>query len=432
MGMGQSIVARILAPGPTALDLPDDAPRALRMLALAAGVTTAPPAPPPPAPAARITRIAGFRITLKLRQTYVSAMYITPTQQRALLRVTLADGTEGWGECPAAAAGAMPAAARAFMGADIANGMEAARARFARIGFDNRDGRNGWAAIAAVEAAAWDALARTRNLPLAALFGGATRPLPIACPLPAAIMAADATRADLPPHMADHSNTARLAEHAQEIAARSGARAFKYKSAGCDPAWDIACMTALRRAFPEAALRFDPNAAYSTRDALNIGAALRELAPEFLEDPCDGIEGLARITAALPGMRVASNMAVIEPSHLLAAHRRGLQLTVLGDAFLWGGLQGLADMAGMARLLGLTPAVHSFYESAVATAASAHLAAALDMDAPHAVDCGVPGLADDITDDAPEVRNGMLHTPAGPGIAVTPTRPPEPFFTLEA
>ncbi len=64
-------------------------------------------------------------------------------------------------------------------------------------------------------------------------------------------------------------------------------------------------------------------------------------------------------------------MAVIEPPHLLAAHRRGLRCVVLGDPFLWGGLEGMREMAGAARLLGLTPAVHSFYESAVAAAAAA-------------------------------------------------------------
>jgi L-alanine-DL-glutamate epimerase-like enolase superfamily enzyme len=63
--------------------------------------------------------------------------------------------------------------------------------------------------------------------------------------------------------------------------------------------------------------------------------------------------------------------------------------------------------------------VHSFCESAVATAAAAHLAAALDLDCPHPVDCGVPGLAADVADGV-AVRGGMLRVPEGPGLALSP------------
>lgn len=423
------LVAVLLDPATTRVsagaDLPPDALRAVAALARAAGVTLdgVPEAEGDAGPndgALRVASVRVHRVVLPLRRLYVSAMYLTDRQPRALVELRLRGGAVGWGECPDAAAHLLPKAARAFLGADLARGVAGPRGAFARIGFDNRDGRNGWAALAAVEMAAWDALARARGLPLAALLGGAAaRPLPVACPLPAAVPPRGATRADLAPHMADRGNAARVADLALEMAERHGVAAFKYKSAGVDPEWDVACMTALRRALPDARMRFDPNAAYGTAAACDLGARLHPLGLEFLEDPCDGIEGLARLAAALPEARIATNMAVIEPPHLLAAHRRGLRCVVLGDPFLWGGLEGMREMAGAARLLGLTPAVHSFYESAVATAAAAHLAAALDLDRPHPVDCGVPGLAADVAEGV-EVRGGMLRVPEGPGSALAP------------
>lgn len=423
------LVAALLDPAttrvPVGADLPPGTLRAVAALARAAGVTlegapgdTEGDAGPNDG-ALRVASVRVHRVVLPLRHLYVSAMYLTDRQPRALVELRLRGGAAGWGECPDAAAHLLPKAARAFLGADLARGVAEPRRAFARIGFDNRDGRNGWAAVAAVEMAAWDALARARGLPLAALLGGAPRPLPVACPLPAAVPPRGATRADLAPHMADRGNAGRVADLALEMAGRHGVNAFKYKSAGADPDWDLACMTALRRALPDARLRFDPNAAYGTAAACDLGARLHPLGLEFLEDPCEGIEGLARLAAALPEARVATNMAVIEPPHLLAAHRRGLRCVVLGDPFLWGGLEGMREMAGAARLLGLTPAVHSFYESAVATAAAAHLAAALDLDRPHAVDCGVPGLAADVAEGV-AVRGGMLHVPEGPGLALAP------------
>jgi len=63
-------------------------------------------------------------------------------------------------------------------------------------------------------------------------------------------------------------------------------------------------------------------------------------------------------------------------------------------------------------------AIHSFYESGVATAANVHLALGLGLTA-HANDQGHDGLAADVL--APgtlEVRNGRIALPPGPGIGV--------------
>ena len=396
--------------------------------ALDAAVATDASLPPlPSAPENSPTRIVEatiHRLALPLRHLYVSAMYVTPKQDRTLVRLRLADGTVGWGETVGTpdCATLVASQARSWLGRDALHDRAAMRRSLARITFENRHGRNGLAAHAALDLAAWDAAARHLGLPLRAMLrpDAPNRPVPVACPLPAAVPGRPMTRAEITAHMADASRATRVADLAVEIAAAHGITAFKYKSAGTGVVWDLAALTALRaRLGPAARLRCDPNAAYSTEEARELVEATAPLSLEFHEDPTDGIEGLARLP---PLAKLATNMCVIAPEHLAAAYRRGLRgLVVLADIFYWGGIAPLRDAAAAARLLGLTPALHSFYESAVATAANLHLAQALELDDPHPMDCGTTSLAEDVV--APgtlTVTDGALRGPDGPGLGLAP------------
>ncbi len=375
-------------------------------------------------PALTVREIRLHRIALPLTDLYVSSMYLTETQARTVVEIRTEQGLTGWGESHATALPRLQALAKTWVGRDLTRDLPALRRSFGRIGFDNRDGRNALSAFAGLELASWDLRAQAADQPLHRLLGhaGPPRPLPVACPLPAAVpgrpMGQVLDRTELAAHMADLGNTQRVAELAAGFKARFGINAFKYKSAGNTPAWDVAALTALRRTLgPEARLRFDPNAAYSTHDALALCRQLDSLGLEFFEDPTDGLEGLARLSAHLK-TPFATNMCVIAPEHLVAAYRRGLAVTVLGDIFLWGGVQGLTDMALAARALGHRPAVHSFYESAVVTAANCHIALAFGMDSPHPMDCGTPGLAADLGQLT--IAGGHIHCPEGPGLGCTP------------
>jgi glucarate dehydratase len=382
------------------------------------------PAPPPGPPVRAVTL---HRIALPLRRLYVSSMYVRRSQPRLLVQLRLSDGTEGWGEAPGGEeiARLLGTLARSWLGRDPLRERARLRRDFARTAFDNRNGRNGLAAFAALDLAASDASARLCGLPLAALLGhdAPPPPVPVAAPLPAAVPPPGVEdRASLARHMADAGNAGRVAELAAAMTDRHGIAAFKWKSPGQDPAWDEAAMTALRRHLgPAARLRHDPNGAFAPDAALALGQRLAPLAPEFLEDPTDGLEAMARLSLQLP-TPIATNMAILSPADLAARHRRGAgPRIVLGDIFYWGGIAGLRDMALVARRLGLTPALHSFYESAVASAANAHLAAALGLAAPHPMDCGTPGLAADVVPEGVlRIEGGDLHVPPGPGIGLAP------------
>ena len=377
--------------------------------------------PTPASPPLRVREIRLHRIALPLTDLYVSSMYLTDRQARTLVEVRTEEGLTGWGESHATATARLNHLAKGWIGRDLVRDMPLLRRQFGRIGFDNRDGRNALSAFAGLELASWDLRAQAASLPLRQLLGheGPARPIPLACPLPAAVPGRKVDRTELAQHMADTGNARRVADLALRFRGQHGLTAFKYKSAGTGAAWDVAALTALREALGrEARIRFDPNAAYGTHAALEICRRLEPLGLEFYEDPTDGLEGLARLSRHLT-TSLATNMCVIAAEHLAAAHRLGLNMTVLGDIFLWGGVEGLRQMALAGRALGHRPAVHSFYESGVVTAANCHIALALEMDSPHPVDCGWPGLAMDVGANF-TIADGHMLCPEGIGTGFVP------------
>ncbi|MDI3307346.1 MAG: enolase C-terminal domain-like protein [Acetobacteraceae bacterium] len=366
-----------------------------------------------------IRRIRLRRVRLPLGMAYVSSMYVMDSTERTVIEVETESGitglgeTLGYAECFAHAA----RLARGLLGRDAAD-RQGFRRSFGRSVFDNRNGRIGWSAYAGLDLALWDIAGKALDRPLAALLGGAVRHrIPLACPLPAVALDRPASRAGIAAIYRDHSRAKALGEQAAALASRHGFRAFKYKSAGTDAGWDVAAMAALRHALgPEAAIRFDPNAAWPTACAVELAEALRPHAPEWLEDPCDDREGLWRLRLAT-GVTVATNMAVIQPDHIAAAVRQPCADVWLADLFMWGGIEGWRDMAATAALFGVEVALHSLFETGIATAANLHLAAA-HAQVTRATDCGAVWLKHDVVTPALAVRDGMLDLPSGPGLGV--------------
>lgn len=368
----------------------------------------------------RVRRIRLRRVRLPLAMVYVSSMYVMDATERTVVEVETDAGLTGLGEtlgypeCFAATA----RLARGLVGRMAAD-RHGFRRAFARGVFDNRQGRIGWAAFAGLDLALWDIAARAMDRPLAALLGGAhRRRIPLACPLPAVALDRPASRAEIAATYRDRGRAAALGALAAELAARHGFAAFKYKSAGVDFGWDVAAMAALRGALgPEAAIRFDPNAAWPTARAVALAEALRPHAPEWLEDPCDDREGLWRLRSAT-GMTVATNMAVIQPDHIAPALRQPCADVWLADLFLWGGVEGWREMAATAALFGVEVALHSLFETGIATAANLHLAAAHPQ-VRRANDCGAAWLRQDVVAPPLAVRAGAMDLPEGPGLGVT-------------
>ena len=368
-----------------------------------------------------ITRIRLVRVKVPLGQVYVSAMYLTDHVVRTLIEITTAEGRVGLGET-------LGAEDVFHLTASIAKGWIGARPfdrrglsrRYARIIYENRNGRNGWQALAGLEVACHDLIGKSLDLPLAQWLGH-TAPSPslrVVSLVPTAILDRVVPREALREVFADLRNTERVAAHALGLHRQHGLTCFKYKSSGIGLAWDVAAIRALREALGSAVeIRFDPNAAYDAATALAICRALEPYQLCWYEDPTDGIEGLSRLRARLV-RPIATNMAVVQFDHLAPAVRARAIDIALGDTLHWGGVEGMRDLAAACDALGISLANHAFYECGVAAAANLHVAIGLGL-TQHAHDQAHDGLiAPLIAGDALAIRDGHLHLPGGPGLGV--------------
>jgi glucarate dehydratase len=379
--------------------------------------------------------IAGLRLTrvsIPLTMVHAGSMYVIQKAERTVVELTLENGVTGLGDCwgtPDVYA-LLQRFGRDMLGKDALDRFSL-RDVLGKSTYDNRFGRNGRAAYAGLDLAAWDAVARSLRLPLADLVGARKRDaVEVVCTLPAAIVPRAVGRKELTQHLDVLSNTRLVVEFALEQSRKLGFRNFKLKSAAYSPEWDWKLVNELREALPRARIRFDPNANYGPATATALCRRLDDLGLEFFEDPTGELEGLARLREAVK-TPVATNMWVVKDEQLAPAIRRRAVDVVLGDLYMWGGIDALRRMAKVAHAFGLKPALHSVYETGIATVANLHLASALpEVEYPN--DAGLHFLSEDVLAERQEVRDGAMALPDGPGIGVSLDRGKLDKLTVEA
>jgi glucarate dehydratase len=368
---------------------------------------------------ARIESVRLTRVSIPLTMVYASSVYIMQKTERCVIELATDAGVTGLGETwgtPEVFALAA-SLARNWIGKDALD-RHALRRAFGRNSFEPRSGRNGRAAFAGLDLAAWDASGRLLGLSLAELIGARGREtVEVVTPLPAAVLGEPLPREQLQAHMDDLGNAKRVVDFALEQRRRYGFECLKYKSAAYSAPWDLAVLAQLREALPQARIRFDPNAGYAPAAAIELCRKLEPLALEFYEDPTGELEGIARLRAAMK-TPVATNMWVVEHAHLAPAARRGAVDVVLADLFNWGGVDEWCRMARAAPVFGMRPALHSIFETGIASVANLHLAAAMPHVA-HANDSGLHFLARDVLAGAPPIEGGRMRLPRGPGLGVS-------------
>jgi o-succinylbenzoate synthase len=181
---------------------------------------------------------------------------------------------------------------------------------------------------------------------------------------------------------------------------------------------DIARVRALRMACPDAVIRLDANGAWSEAEAAEAIRGFYPLRVELLEQPvaADDVEALARVRANAP-LRIAADEALRDPA--LATQvidTRAVDMLVLKPMVL-GGLRPALDLAARAAAHGVGAFVTTTFDSSVATAAAAHLAAALPTDAAHGL-ATVEHLGADLVSTSMSPHDGWLKVPDGPGLGV--------------
>ncbi len=138
---------------------------------------------------------------------------------------------------------------------------------------------------------------------------------------------------------------------------------------------------------------------------------------EYLEDPTEGIAGMAEVARQAP-MPLATNMCVIAFDHLPPAIRQDAVGVVLADAHYWGGLRRSKLLAGICQTFGLGVSMHSDPHLGISLAAMVHLAAATP-NLGYACDTHYPWRYEDVIKGTPLIfRGGAIRVPDGPGLGV--------------
>ena len=208
-----------------------------------------------------------------------------------------------------------------------------------------------------------------------------------------------------------------LLAHARDLRDRLGFRTHKLKGGVYPPDYELECYRALAHAFPDDALRYDPNAVLSVEEATRFGRAIEPLRNDYFEDPTWGMNGLRRVRERVR-VPLATNTVVINFEELAANVLQPAVDVVLLDTTFWGGIRPCVKAAGVCETFQLGIGVHSSGELGIQLATMLHLGAALP-NLTFAADAHYHQLTDDIIEGGKlPYRNGTIAVPTGPGLGV--------------
>ena len=381
------------------------------------------PRPSRPSRRARptIARVVLHRVSVPMRQLYVSAMYMRRTTERIVIELETSDGAKGFGETNGTDEVLQSCArmARRLIGQDP---LDRLRLRQAMAGptVGSRNGLVDWAALAGLDMALFDWAGRFHAQPIWRLLGGEGRhSFEAVAHIPALLLDEPIDRQELPRLFADPGRITELVDHALHLHHDPGFTAFKVKCTGTSPAWDVAILRALRTALGDAVkLRWDPNASYPPAQATVLCQQLEELNLEYYEDATSTIAGMAQLRARMK-TPLATNMCLVNFDHLATALRQPCVDVILADLVMWGGPQSMVELGDVAPLFGFDFTIHSAFELGIGMAANLQVAAALDP-VRRAIDFGLENMVHELIVPHIPVRDGRVAVPDAPGLGVEP------------
>jgi glucarate dehydratase len=208
-----------------------------------------------------------------------------------------------------------------------------------------------------------------------------------------------------------------LVEHARQLREEHGFRAHKLKGGVFDPEYEVDCYLAIADAFPEDALRYDPNAALSVAQTLRVTDRIGGCRNDYLEDPTWGLQGMKAVRR--PGLLLATNTVVVTFEQLASNVLDRCVDVILLDTTFWGGIRPCIKAAGVCETMQLPIAVHSSGELGIQLATMLHLGAVLP-NLTYTADAHYHHLLDDVIEGG-RMRyvDGAIAVPTGPGLGVT-------------
>lgn len=208
-----------------------------------------------------------------------------------------------------------------------------------------------------------------------------------------------------------------IVRQAQRLADDYGFRSWKLKGGVYSPEIELETIRALRAAFPEAPLRWDPNCAWTVETSQKVVSASTELL-EYLEDPVGDLDEMAEVRES--GMPLASNMLIAEEAQFDEADAKRSADVLLVDHHYWGGMRRAVRAAERAHQRGWEVSLHSNSHVGISLAAMAQVAAAIPG-ALHASDTHYPWTVDDdvIVERGTLLTGGAVQVPTGKGLGIT-------------
>jgi glucarate dehydratase len=265
---------------------------------------------------------------------------------------------------------------------------------------------------AAIEMACLDAAGKALGVPVSSLLGGAVRREVEA----AAYLFYRERSAD--GRQGGEDSPEAIVARAEELVDVHGFRTLKLKGGVQGIERERAALRGLSARFPDAPLRWDPNAAWSVAEALAAVDGLRRdgIWLEYLEDPVADLAGMAAFHRR-SDVPLATNMCVVQFDQLAPAIEMRAVDIVLADPHYWGGLAESRRMMAVCDAFRIGVGMHSDNDLGVSTAARLHLAAA-SPELSFAIDLHTPEHTDELLAEPIVCRGGVLRVPDGPGLGV--------------
>jgi glucarate dehydratase len=205
--------------------------------------------------------------------------------------------------------------------------------------------------------------------------------------------------------------------NARALRERYGFTTFKMKAGVFPQDYELEAYRALASSIAGGSFRFDPNAVWSTEQAIRFGQAIEDLRNDYLEDPVFGLNGMRR-TRQMVRVPLATNTVVVNFEQLAANVLDPAVDVILLDTTFWGGIRACVKAATVCETFQFGVAVHSSGELGIQLATMLHLGAVIP-NLSFAADAHYHHLTDDIIEGGlMPYECGAIRVPDGPGLGV--------------
>ncbi|MCC6628534.1 MAG: glucarate dehydratase, partial [Chloroflexi bacterium] len=138
---------------------------------------------------------------------------------------------------------------------------------------------------------------------------------------------------------------------------------------------------------------------------------------EYLEDPTDGITGMAEVARRTP-IALATNMCVTRFEHIPESIRAGAVQIILGDHHDWGGPRAFQTLGRLCQTFNIGLSQQSNSHLGISMAAMVHMGSVIP-NLLYASDTHYPWNTEDVIEgDRFRFEGGCLPVPTGPGLGV--------------